>query len=462
MNDDVNLEDLIDRYLNGELDDVDKEWLAFRLDSDAKARQEFVEFVNWDTEIRSALNQNASSASNLLPGEVGFRAFSKKDGSGKLSSSSLVLAVTIAFCLAIVVNQLMFRGDRKQQEPTELTPRQLPASIARVTGLNGDLIWTGDRGQIVRSPKVGMELAGGTIEGLAPDSWFELRFNDGSTVMISGSSLLTFGDDGQKVLRLREGHLSGKVSPQPKGKPMVVSTRSAVLNVLGTQFNMEANLSSTDLMVSEGSVRFKRFSDGKEVVVEAQHQVTSDHENGLLPIPVPRSAFNWKSRVDGQVGNYGQWKPATLDTPATLKAIPLVPAENPDVTLYLAGMSVNRSDGSPVVVMPHSQFVVRGKMRSESRVYFGIRVKHPNGEYAGMFRGDLKNQQPITKIDETGRFEAVYQLKQFTIDPVVVARRGGNASSPDGLVLDGVWAFTHTKDPSGLEIFDVELLPPSN
>ena len=52
MNDDVNLEDLIDRYLNGELDDVDKEWLAFRLDSDAKARQEFVEFVNWDTEIR--------------------------------------------------------------------------------------------------------------------------------------------------------------------------------------------------------------------------------------------------------------------------------------------------------------------------------------------------------------------------------------------------------------------------
>ena len=79
-----------------------------------------------------------------------------------------------------------------------------------------------------------------------------------------------------------------------------------------------------------------------------------------------------------------------------------------------------------------------------------------------MFRGDLKNQQPITKIDETGRFEAVYQLKQFTIDPVVVARRGGNASSPDGLVLDGVWVFTHTKDPSGLEIFDVELLPPSN
>ena len=76
-------------------------------------------------------------------------------------------------------------------------------------------------------------------------------------------------------------------------------------------------------------------------------------------------------------------------------------------------------------MVPNSEFVVRGKMRSESRVYFGIRVKHPNGEYAGMFRGDLKNQQPITKIDETGRFEAVYQLKQFTIDPVVVARRGG-------------------------------------
>ncbi len=461
MNDDVNLEDLIDRHLNGELDDREKEWLASRLASDSKVRQEFVEIVNWDTEIWSALNYDTSHAANLATFDTEDTGRAKSTGAKKMFSYKFVLAAMISFCLGIAVYQLLEREDSESQKPTGLRAQQMPVSIARITGLNGDLIWTGDRGQIVRSPKVGMDLAGGTIEGLAPDSWFELRFNDGSTVMISGSSLLTFGDDGQKVLRLREGHLSGNVSPQPAGSPMLIRTRSAVLKVLGTQFTMEADLASTDLMVSEGSVQLQRISDGKEVVVEAQHQVTTDQDQGLLPIRVPGSVFSWKSRIDVQGGNYGKWIPARPGEPASLKAIPLVPAENPDVTLYLAGISVNRLDGSPVVVVPNAQFVVRGKMRAESRIYFGIRVKHPNGEYAGMFRGDLKERQLKSKIDESGRFETVYDLKQFTIDPVVLARQDENASSPEGLVLDGVWVFTHTEKPSNLEVIEVELLPPS-
>ena len=53
-------------------------------------------------------------------------------------------------------------------------------------------------------------------------------------------------------------------------------------------------------------------------------------------------------------------------------------------------------------------------------------------------------------------------MSQFTIDPVVLDRHVDGAASPEGLVLDGVWAFTHTKRPSGLEIVDVELVPPED
>lgn len=67
------------------------------------------------------------------------------------------------------------------------------------------------------------------------------------------------------------------------------------------------------------------------------------------------------------------------------------------------------------------------------------------GEYAGMFRGDLHRAQPLSKIDESGRFEAVYNMSQFTIEPVVLDRHVEGAASPVGLLLDGVWAFTHTK-----------------
>ena len=91
----------------------------------------------------------------------------------------------------------------------------------------------------------------------------------------------------------------------------------------------------------------------------------------------------------------------------------------PHVTLYLAGFSVDRSDSSPVVLLPGSKFVVRGRLRSQARVHLGIRVTYHNGEFAGMFRGDLDDKQPLAARDENGCFEEVYSLQNFTVDPAV-------------------------------------------
>ena len=77
-------------------------------------------------------------------------------------------------------------------------------------------------------------MPGGTIEGVVPVSWFELQFNDELTVMILGTSMLTFADADQKVLRLKEGSLSANVEPQPAGKPMLIHSHTALLQVLGT------------------------------------------------------------------------------------------------------------------------------------------------------------------------------------------------------------------------------------
>ena len=54
---------------------------------------------------------------------------------------------------------------------------------------------------------------------------------------------------------------------------MLIYTRSAVLEVLGTQFEVEAETATTILNVSEGSVRVKRFSDGSTVDVPARHRL---------------------------------------------------------------------------------------------------------------------------------------------------------------------------------------------
>lgn len=462
MNDKNEWEELIDRHLRGELNEAEQERLAELLDSDATARKEFVEYVQWDTEMSEALREGRHSARGEdasaakrsgQPGERPKNRFLRL-----MLAVAAVVIVALSAGLIYQLNQAKNTGvdaDNVAEQPRPSDP-----SIAKITGLSGSLIWTGDRGQIVREVTVGTELAGGTIEGLAPDSWFELQFHDGSTVMISGTSLLTFADLGQKKLRLREGRLSAKVEPQPSGKPMLIHTRSALLKVLGTQFDVEADLASTVLTVSEGKVNFRRLSDGSEVDVQAKHHVTTDTDNGLLPVLVPDSVHLWKSQLHRKSENYGKWQPSADQQPASLKAIPFVPPAAPHITLYLAGLSVDRSDRSPVVVLPDSKFVVRGRLQSQARVYFGIRVNHPNGEFAGMFRGDLHKEQPLAATDENGRFEEVYRLQNFTVDPAVRDRQDELAAKPDGLVLDGVWAFTHTGSPSGLEITEVELVPP--
>ena len=173
------------------------------------------------------------------------------------------------------------------------------ANIVRIKGLNGALTWIGNGGQIVQGAgstqtetrwsnvlSEGAELPGGTIEGMAPDSWFELEFHDGSTGMISGDSILTFSDRGQKELRLMRGRFSARVLPQPAGKPMLIHTPTAVLEVLGTQFDVEAESKSTMLLVREGKVQVRRVGDGKTVLVPAGHRVVVARDRAMLLRPV--------------------------------------------------------------------------------------------------------------------------------------------------------------------------------
>ena len=456
-------EELIERHLRGELDEPEKEQLAALLDSDPDARRQFVEQVHWDTQFAETLRESAGDEISRRALALGL---AEQESSQPVASAirlMLVAAVALAIIVALTIGLYYqhINAERRIAEIKQTTeqPNSDPM-IAKITGLSGSLIWTGNRGQIDRDVKVGTELSGGTIEGMAPDSWFELQFNDGSTVMISGTSMLTFADAGQKELRLKEGIFSANVVTQPEGKPMLIHTPSALLKVLGTQFDVEATLASTMLNVTEGKVRVRRLSDGREVDVPAKHRVIAEGEGDFAPQRLPESVNHWKSQLHLRRGCYGKWLPATEQRAAAQKAIPLIPRENPSVTLYLLGIPVSRSDGPPVVVRPDSQFVVRGRVNKPAKVHFGIAVSYVNGEFAGKFRGDLDGQQPISEPDEDGQFEVVYRIGDFTLDPCVRDRKEELAAKPDDLVLNGVWAFTHTGGPSGLEVSEVELIPP--
>ena len=172
MNHKNDWEELIDRHLHGELDESGKERLAELLDTNAAARQQFVEQVHWDTEFAEAVRE-----SDHAHCDAGILAVDRANADAQLASKPAFLRLMLAAAAVVIVAlsagliyQLASPASGLSDADKLTAERPVSESIARISGLSGSLIWTGDRGQIVRDMKVGMELAGGTIEGTAPDS----------------------------------------------------------------------------------------------------------------------------------------------------------------------------------------------------------------------------------------------------------------------------------------------------
>ena len=265
--------------------------------------------------------------------------------------------------------------------------------------------------------------------------------------------MLTFSDDGQKKLYLKEGGLTGNVNPQPAGKPMLIYTRLAMLEVLGTQFEIEAESTSTMLNVSEGKVRVKRITDDSIVDVPAQHRVMATIDRDMLPERVPNSVNHWISQLhQGPDGTHGKWSPQTEKQPALLKAIPFT--AHWGFMIYLAACEVTRGESAPVTLQSGSQIRVRGHLNSPHNVYFGTTVRHSNGEFAGIFETIVE----ADKFEERQDFEVLLKVRDFYLSPVLKDIKDKLPSTPFDLVVDSIWCHS-TDKPIGLEITEIEIIP---
>ena len=344
-----------------------------------------------------------------------------------------------------------------RQQP-EARP-ELP--IAQITKLSGPLLWTGDGGQVNRNLQAGSKLFGGTIEGMAPDAWFELEFNDGSKVVIAGNSMLTISDLGQKELRLREGSFSANVMPQPKGKPMLVRTRSALFEVMGTRFSVDAELSSSTLTVNEGKVRATRLSDGNTVEVVANHRVVAALDCELMPEELPESVTLWQSHLEnGRKRNHGEWMPARGAEPAHLKTVPYtLPAktDRKQRTIHTLSMPVSQGDHPPVVLQPESKIRARGKIASSHRIWFGMTLCRENGDFAGRFQTIL----PAEEFKNGEPFDVLLDLTDYELDPSLSQWAESLPKTPYGLIVKSVWCHT-LWDPAGLQVSEMALTTPTD
>ena len=442
------LVELIEQVLQGTASEGQKRQLQDRLAASAEDRKLYLHHLNLHSALR---RQFAFDAEAETPAQLDVVANGPDSKSVPRGPTPRRLRRTWAAVAAVVV--VLIAGIYL------LHPNPEP-QIATVTEINGALQWTGDGGRVVRDLEVGSPLQGGTLESLFADSWAVLTFRDGSTVTVSGQSRLTISEqghsgDGQKEMHLREGSLSANVAQQPEGRPMLIHTPTAKLEVLGTQLNIDARRASTTLRVNEGQVRVTRLADGNVADVPADHQVVVS-ASPLADFKVsrrPESVGSWRSNLPSDAG-YGDWISEGADADGRLRTAPiLLNFQKEPITLYLAGISVARDSGAAVVLPSGGKFRIRGRMEAPTDVYFGLTMKHVKGGFAGKYvatfrvgessGGDGPNRDGLDIEMHLGEFRP--QEKE-------------SAESPIGLEIVDWWCFTYNVD-AGLSIDSVDLLP---
>ena len=325
-------------------------------------------------------------------------------------------------------------------------------SIATVTGKAGAVLWTGDGGEVRHHLDAGDRIGGGTLETLASDSWAEFEFLDGTTMTASGQSAITISDqDGQKIMRLREGTLSVDAAEQPAGAPMLLMTPSAEARVLGTQFNVSTDDITTRVIVNEGLVEVERLADGSVQRVPENHLIVAELDGQADFKAVPRLGLveTWNSNLPHD-RRYGEWRPAADGLPGAQQARPMLWRENPEkpMLLHVASIDPSPKDSPPVRLASGSRFRIRGRLDEGSTVLFGLTTLHAKGGFAGKYITAVP-VEPDHGSNST--FELELPIERFEREKEVFP-----ASLP-GLELADFWALTITENV-GLEIIEVELL----
>jgi len=246
--------------------------------------------------------------------------------------------------------------------------------VVSVVELNGPVRWTGDGGRVVSLETEGDALEGGTVRTLSDAASVTLRFGDGSEIILAGDSEVTVSQArSQKHVYLNEGDLSARIEEQPAGRPFLIHTATAELEVLGTRFEVQSEPDATLLTVTEGAVRVTRRIDGSTVDVPADHEIKASLERRekLLPTKRKEPLRYWCSR-------------------APVAAEPVLLPDNNEkrggpVTLHRVQLRVRPEEGRRLELISDSVFRVRGKLEQSQSVEIMLGLTRRGGGFAGNY-----------------------------------------------------------------------------
>ncbi len=291
---------------------------------------------------------------------------------------------------------------------------------AALVDVSGSVLWSdGGTGPQPVSAS-GARLHSGTLETVGAVSSAQLRFDDGTWFTLGGNSELSFSAVGATRVHLRGGSLTAWVARQPPGRPLVVRTPTAEVEVLGTEFAVNTVADQTQLNVETGRVRLRRLVDGRVVEVAARHEAVAslDAQQPLVAVApaVPPGEWNADLASAPTGGSKGEPIAATGARPACWRAVPLVmgrrAAGSPVIHHGISVRETSRSPaGSFVSLSSDSEVVLRWRTDRPSGLFVFLITQRPGGGFGGNF--EIKTAALAGSDDGGGWRRAALPLRDF-------------------------------------------------
>lgn len=241
--------------ITGELDENERDRVLERMKEDVPLRNLYGSMVEMEAMLHHEFPRMAEFREpapmvrrpKRQPYEILFRGGEGKRGI-RLGSAVAAVAALVALFL------VMWMAFKPERGPI-------------LVDVYGESYWLDGAGRKLQ-PKIGEPVPAGSVlvtEGAGAHA--KLRFPDASEAMLSGDGELRLGKGKAKRLLLGSGNLEVEMSKQPEGRPALVETPTARIEVVGTRFSIDATRASTTVAVSEGAVKLNRLADGSAVEI---------------------------------------------------------------------------------------------------------------------------------------------------------------------------------------------------
>jgi ferric-dicitrate binding protein FerR (iron transport regulator) len=441
------LERLLNSSVDGELTDADESALQALLRDDAAARRRYLQFMQLHAELHW---DHGADASLLVTPEHQSPGSSRFDGNATQRVGSwIILAVAIAAGWLMTVG--WFAVDDGADHGSQTAP-----TIATLEMTQGTVSFRAAGGQLLTLDRRGQDLTAGTLLVEGETSAAQWRFLDGTLITASGDAEISFDDDGQKVIRARQGMLTAEVQPQLTGAPLIVETPTARVEVLGTVFTLAADPDTTRINVAEGRVRLKRLVDGETVEVSQQQSCVAslDARSDLSPEVPLEPQIGWQHRFTQPPPARwkGVWQAPDGNLPARVRAVACLvgrkhEADYTPIVHY--GISARRVEEMNLGSLP-TDGVLRVRLRTErpAKLHIMLGLNRADGGFGGNFEVKLPRDAGTPQPD--GWRELIVPLADF--QPVVPRKPDMPISARPYLIL-----ITTYGDDAGLEVSELAI-----